>query len=268
MTTAIWAVALMAASGRAISCRPEFRVFEGTKKEGNVIFDLSPLRMDPNVGGYTFQDVGDPKVRDYMYKINVCGLTRHPNGNCTEEFSVAYQYEPGGCLSLGRDFTDQYASFELLDPRLPTRGVALKYTGGDSKYCKGKKNRTMTIRFVCENREHKMDPIRSAVSELDCDYFITVKTPHACPIDCDRKSSKVCGEKGFCAYDTDKLAPACFCDSGWHGEGCMLTGEDGDKTSMDNSNACDGVCIALIFVFLLLIGLLVAGVFVLVTLKQ
>lgn len=121
----------------------------------------------------------------------------------------------------------------------------------------------MTIRFVCENRIQFQ---ATTVSEKECHYTVTMATEFGCPSECDRPESQVCGSNGFCGYDTDKKAPGCFCDQGYAGISCLGSSSDGGG-SPDNSK-CDGVCVALIFVFLLLLGLIATSVIILMRVRK
>ena len=210
-------------------------------------------------GSYNFHDADNKVLRNFTYVLNVCGLAKKPSRSCINGTAPAYQTSARGeCVALGDSVENSVWS--LLDAEDPTKGVALTYFNGT--YCSAfNKQRSIKIRFVCENR---MKIPATTVNEKECQYTVTMATEFGCPTECARPGAQVCGSNGFCGYDTDKKAPGCFCDYGWAGESC--TSSSGSQGT--SKPGCDGVCVALIFVFLLLLGLIAAGIVILMRVRK
>eukprot|EP00466_Bigelowiella_natans_P006889 jgi/Bigna1/130049/aug1.10_g4757 len=225
-----------------------------------------------------------------------------------DPLATAYQFDStnngGECFRLGSTFDDDNAEWSLIDPLAPTKGVKLKYKGGTHCGPPNNKDRSITITFPCYNRDTMADSsflLDSRVREKDCDYFLNFHpTPSACPLGCTKSSGDtvfihdvfsssprallketrqsimfenagldaVCGNNGFCGYDSDRDRFACFCDNGWYGESCEMQGAATTEASSASAPGCDGVCVALIFVFLLLLGLIATAIVILFRVRK
>jgi len=231
------------------------------------------------IARYTFRDELTVGNRNYSYALNVCGRAQRPSTLCQNEdpLATAYQFDStnngGECFRLGSTFDDDNAEWSLIDPLAPTKGVKLKYKGGTHCGPPNNKDRSITITFPCYNRDTAADSsffLDSRVREKDCDYFINFHpTPSACPLGCTKSSGDtVCGNNGFCGYDSDRDRFACFCDNGWYGESCEMRGAPTTETASASAPGCDGVCVALIFVFLLLLGLIATAIVILFRVRK
>lgn len=107
---------------------------------------------------------------------------------------------------------DSHTLVELIDHNDPTVGVQVSYFG-DICHSTGKK-RQFKIMMTCQDR---MNPIPTHALEYEtCVYSISIPSIYGCPLECPVGGSQrqLCGGNGFCAYDNDKSAARCFCNSG------------------------------------------------------
>ena len=115
--------------------------------------------------------------------------------------------------------------FLLLDVTNPSRGVGIKYTGGDS--CgpgAAAKRRSLTVWLQCDddvNNKPDDEPVFENMNDL-CSYEVYVKTAYGCPVECGGLTSngKLCGGHGLCDFDTSLGNSKCFCNDGWAGVDC------------------------------------------------
>jgi hypothetical protein len=110
----------------------------------------------------------------------------------------------------------------LLDVTNPSRGVGIKYTGGDP--CQGGKRRSLTVWLQCDddvNNKPDDEPVFENMNDL-CSYEVYVKTAYGCPIECGGLTSngKLCGGHGLCDFDTALRTSKCFCNDGFTGVDC------------------------------------------------
>lgn len=238
-----------------LTCTAKQDKTECVFKTHGVTFDVGPLQMGMSTS-YHVKDSRDTVENNYTYVFNVCGYADSPDRDCDVTVSgagpaPAFQVFDSnkGCHRLGQ-IGREYAKWSLLDQDDPTYGVALTYLGGDS--CDGGRlNRSMTLKFVCSSSWGNTP--NAKVEENECSYMLEFQTVFGCPQECPFVDRKMCGGFGFCGMDTDNDAPRCFCNEGRTGVDCMTMLADVDQ------GGCNGTCIALIFVVLLLVSLLIAG---------
>jgi hypothetical protein len=216
-------------------------------------FDLRPLKAGPK-SSYRVRDLIDSVERNYTYVFNVCENALPPVPLCESRPSgsgpgPAFQlFNDGKCKRLGKDKDSM--KWDLIDKEDPTRGVQLTYLQGDKCEIHPELDRSMTIKFICSSRWGKV-PDRK-VGEENCQYELEFETIFGCPLECPFSGRQLCGGHGFCDFDNDLNAPRCFCEQNWHGADCAVEGEE-------ETAGCGGVCVALVFVLLLLLGLLAAA---------
>jgi len=218
-------------------------------------FDVTALKMGMSAS-YHVKDIRDTVENNYTYVFNVCGYATPPANECIRTVAgrgaaPAFQVYDNGksCHRLG-GVGEKYRKFSLLDEDDPTYGVSLTYTGGD-KCSEGKIDRSMTVKFICAETWGNTPNAR--VKEDECSYELEFQTVFGCPQECPFVDRALCGGKGFCGMDSDTNKPKCFCNEGHTGPDCMTLLADLDQ------GGCDGTCVALIFVMLLLVALLLAG---------
>jgi hypothetical protein len=88
-------------------------------------------------------------------------------------------------------------------------------------------------------------------SDGDCNYSVEVSAPEACPQQCPLARHELCAGRGICAFDADLGASRCLCDEGAYGDDCAA--------EPPAAPTCDGVCVALGFVLVLLVCLIAAA---------
>lgn len=222
---------------------------------GGATYDVTALKMGMSAS-YHVKDIRDTVENNYTYVFNVCGYANSPMPECDKTaagtgpapaFQV-YDYDKG-CHRLG-GVGEQFRTFALLDEDDPTYGVSLTYSGGD-KCSGGTVERQMTVKFICA--ESWGNTPNARVKEDECSYELEFQTVFGCPQECPFVDRALCGGQGFCGMDSDTNKPKCFCNDGHTGADCMTLTADLDQ------GGCDGTCVALIFVMLLLIALLSAG---------
>mmetsp|Transcript_8482 Transcript_8482/g.16687 ORF Transcript_8482/g.16687 Transcript_8482/m.16687 type:complete len:312 (-) Transcript_8482:245-1180(-) len=264
---------LLAAVAAAKSCSPSFKVNPSNSGDAMVYFNLQSMNL--RGASWSFGDsVHDSQgVRNYTYRMQICGEVESPNkiAACRDKpaTATAWQYDSKGdqgeCFRLGSHFDDANAEWSLIDKEAPEKGIKLTYLNGD--YCPyHQKNRSLTVEVVCENR--KTIPPAYVEERGGCHYYITLPHQAGCPSTCEISDGQVCGDNGFCGFDTDTHTAKCFCDDGWSGKACSTQGGGDDTVSEEGSPGCDGVCVALIFVFLLLLGLIATAVVLLLRVRK
>jgi hypothetical protein len=225
------------------------------KAAEGIEFNVGALKMGLQTS-YHVKDLRDDSENNYTYVFNVCGYAESPDTRCTDTPAPAFQIfdndKPEGCHRLGRVGED-YRKWSLLDEDNPTYGVALEYLGGDE--CTLPKmetfQRSMTIKFLCA--EEWGNTPQAKVIEDQCHYELEFMTIFGCPLSCPFNNRKLCGGVGFCQMDSDTGKPRCFCNEGRGGDDCS------QKLADMVHSSCNGTCVGLIFVMLLLIVLLVVG---------
>lgn len=218
-------------------------------------FDLRPLRM-PSASSYRVRDKRDI-ADNYTYVFNVCGDVKPPPG-CEktrngEGKAPAFQISSSGkChrLGHGKDYLGEFKTLSLIDKDDPTLGISMEYTGGD-KCHSNNVSRSLKIDFYCADQYGEI-PENTIGEPSACVYTTQFETIFGCPIECPFSNRMLCGENGFCGMDVDANRPRCFCNKGFYGDDCT-------ETSPPKVTACNGTCVSLIIVILLLTGLLVSA---------
>uniref|UniRef100_A0A6V3M268 Autophagy-related protein 27 n=2 Tax=Lotharella globosa TaxID=91324 RepID=A0A6V3M268_9EUKA len=263
---------LLVATAGAISCQPSFKINPSNSGDAFVYYNL--MSMNLRGASWTFgdSDHDSQSVRNYTYRIQICGEVESPSKipACKDNLATAtaWQFDSKGdrgeCFRLGSHFDDGNAEWSMIDENEPGKGIQLTYFNGD--FCPyHQKNRSLTVEIVCENR--KTVPPAFVEERGECHYFITLPHQAGCPSTCEISAGQVCGDNGFCGFDTDTHTAKCFCDDGWSGKACSTKG-DGESIKEEESPGCDGVCVALIFVFLLLLGLIATAVVLLLRVRK
>jgi hypothetical protein len=159
-------------------------------------------------------------------------------------FQVANWNFPGNdmCHRMGSTATPatmQWSEFEAGDP---SRGISLKYIGGD--YCAGVANtgRSLTIHILCADDLANVPDVEPVEEVQPCQYELWFTSIYGCPLQCGVDKRQLCGGKGACRFDRDLQAPRCFCSSGWGGEACA------DKVA----SLAAGVAVSVAFIMLCL----------------
>lgn len=204
-------------------------------------FDLSPLsRSDAD---YIVTD-GDipctPTVeKNYTYVFNVGHdvLSTDRPAQCTNvPQAPAIQYNPaysaGECYSLGTS-----AAFSLIDATDPSKGVQLKYSGGQQcNHNPGNPGvplyRSVTLIFTCQDVAFPSPQI--AFEPSHCAYTVEMPTYYGCPVECPigGEERRLCSGHGLCGYDQSNKDAKCFCDTGFGGADC--------STAVDASSSGSG----------------------------
>lgn len=228
-------------------------------------YDLRPLRM-PSASSYRVRD--ERNVADnYTYVFNVCGDVKPPAG-CEktrdgEGPSPVFQISNpvGKChrLGTGGDVLGQHKVLALIDKDDPTLGISLTYIHGDRCHSNNV-SRSLKIEFYCADQYGEI-PDNSIGEPSVCAYTTQFETIFGCPVECPFSNRKLCGDNGFCGMDIDARKPRCFCMKNFYGDDCT-------ETSPPVVTTCNGTCISLIIVILLLTGLLVSALVILLKVRR
>jgi hypothetical protein len=221
-------------------------------------FDLSALQLSP-FSSYRVHDAIDSAERNYTYVFNICDQTEPPAPSCMTTQAgtgpaAAFQMRSdlSGCHRLGNNYTN--STWGLIDPLDPTTGIEMTYLNGD--WCGSVGHpRTFTIRFRCVD-VYANRPSSRVLEADGCHYVLDFDTLFGCPVECPFANRKLCNGHGFCGVDGGIGAPRCFCNSGFGGTDCTLTG---DALMTATSSSCNGMCVALVCVVILLAVILVAA---------
>ncbi len=164
---------------------------------------------------------------------------------CCDMSVAAFQVNnlSGRCHRLNSNSTDR--AWALVDPVDPTRGVTLTYLHGDS--CGHGISRELEITFLCAD-VYSNQPSTRVTEVSTCRYELAFESVFGCPLECPFANRKLCGGHGVCGIDTDLGAPRCFCDAQHTGTDCM-------QEPPAPSVSCDGVCVAMA-ILVVLLGLL------------
>lgn len=258
-STVLFAVVLVAACTSSVTAAASSC---GLTIKGST-FDLSPLTLS-NAAFYTVRDLVDSRTRNFTYLFNICSNIVVPSQCSSLNNSIqapAYQADNNGyCYRLGNSAASEQIS--LLDNNNPAAGVKLIYPGGDK--CPGNINRALTLQLMCADIASTQPSSR--VSELStCDYSLTFQTLFACPLECGIANRRLCAGHGICKYDVDASASRCFCNQGYSGNDCSQL----DSAAASASSAhCDGFCVALVFVVILLVAAIVGAIVLLYRVRK
>lgn len=203
-------------------------------------FDLSPLKLP---GGYykvRNQDVG---FENYTYVFNVCGNTAEipgsgPTGRGDKCLNTTiwqgdtdFMWNPAPayqiarhddlCWRMAEDYSNSNIEWSLLEPEDPSRGVVMKYKGGNlCNHESDSQRRYLEIAFPCADDIMNI-PDKEVIEEVkDCQYELIVPSIYGCPTECGVKDRQLCNNKGICRYDRTEKASRCFCSKGWEGDAC------------------------------------------------
>ena len=200
--------------------------------------------------------------QNYTYIFNVCGtIQSNIPTKCAGIKGVsaanALQVDKRGTLDSADDdfcyitgfYTDSLTRVSLLDYEDPSKGISITSYGD---YCKNSKQRVFTVNLPCSD---KLNPIPTHAREVEhCSYAVTMPSVYGCPLECPVSNRALCGGNGHCAYDYDRNSAKCFCDRGFSGSACDVTGS---SSSSSYSPALTGLIISLFVIILTLVGAIV-----------
>jgi len=234
-----------------------------TVGDKNVKYDLSPLINRGNKA-YRVHD----KESKHTYFFNFCNNIAPPSGfpKCVQTKGTTdtdekpkvtdcdptvlkgdrscqapvFQVHDGGddCYRLGKKFTTgQKPEATFLDPKDPSKGVTITYTGGDqcgqvNTAKKGDKQKKMVpryrkfqVRLMCDQEDQgaNVPDDELLVEEPTCEYTLTLKTTYGCPAACATVNGHVCNDNGECGYDPKRNVAQCVCKRGFYGAACSDT---------------------------------------------
>lgn len=241
-------------------------------------FDLSGLKNTFVVTGGDIECT-TTKEEVYTYAFNPCGvvdsgkLGSAASTSCSPATSgdtatvLQYDSKTKSCKGAGRVGTQKFSLAEYSDR---SKGVKISFaTEGqghkDTDYCNTNQvYRKTDLRILCDELATG-EPKSSSFTVTEpqgpkgCSYEITLKSAHACPIQCARSADgKVCGGHGLCLTDTGSPTDPnddtarCFCNNGWGGDACDASG-DADHNAVGSDMG--GAIALLVILFLLMIGL-------------
>ena len=119
----------------------------------------------------------------------------------------------------GAGYTPKYTLFDGTDP---SRGVAITYGNGDA--CPGTKSRALRLWLECDP-DAKNIPDQELVTETSgCFYEIFLKSAFGCPLQCPVTTAGLCSNHGLCAFDSGQQRSKCFCNGGFSGSDCSISG--------------------------------------------
>jgi hypothetical protein len=153
------------------------------------------------------------------------------------------------CRVVG-DYTEQSFAVDLLEHSDPTKGIKLKYMGGEQ--CANGERRRFEIDLVCADRLNARPSHSYELSH--CAYTATIPSVYGCPVECPVGNRALCSGNGECSYDIDKHAARCYCYHGFSGNDCADKGDI--STDLNYSPALLGLIVTLAII----ITLLVAGI--------
>jgi len=200
------------------------------------------------------EDDVDDVSQNYLYHFNICNkLSESPPivppssaVTCKNGSYSAYQITNNTrngntmkCRALG---TADSLTWKLIET--DNEGVVLQqnYSGGES-------GRFFVITLKCSKKPLEFLP----VVELNTrQYFLTINSVTACPLECPIVNGMACGGNGVCGIDHDSSSIRCFCNGGKEGTSCS----DDIVTTKSHAN---GVLMAFVIILLILL-LILAGI--------
>jgi len=220
-------------------------------------FDFSSI-VSPDPQGYVKEDDVDDFRQNYLYYFNLCNSVLKPPNvpdsvSCSSGNVTAYQITNitsgtgrlgvSSCRSLG---TQQSLSWKLIESDNEGITVQQNYSGGDG-------GRFFVISFQC-NKRASINLNKSVVAELNTkQYYLTLNTLSACPLECPIVNGLPCGENGMCGVDHDLQTIRCFCNAGKEGTTCQ------DDIQQATKSHANGVLMAFVLILLILL-LILAGI--------
>lgn len=195
-------------------------------------YNLQPLTVSSTSQSiYLIRDGDIPCTPEteptYSFTWNFCAIVSNaslPVNQLCKSTGAALQYlnRSDGykeCHVIGKyDTTQDDTHFTLLDISDPSRGVSMKYSAGDK--CPSGVLRSATIDIECSNTRLE---ILSALEPSVCQYHMTMKSYHGCPVECPITGNGLCNSHGHCAYDTKSKQPYCYCNEGFDGADCSAS---------------------------------------------
>lgn len=256
----------------ALQCVCQLFAFDCVKFDSNMgaVFDLQDLSRSSDEPSYEVTDGDLPCTtnvveQNYTYHFNICGTV---TGGIPSACATLPGLNKAGALQVDKrvvsnpnddfcyvagEYGERTTTVELLDQADPTMGLAVTYFGN---YChKGSVQRKFRVELICAD---KLNPIPTHALEYEyCSYTVTMPSVYGCPLECPVSNRRLCAGNGHCAYDHDKGGARCFCNKGYGGSSCAQEEEEG---ILNYSPALLGLIITLFVI----IGLLVAGIFLMI----
>jgi hypothetical protein len=115
-------------------------------------------------------------------------------------------------------------SYGLYDSDNPSRGVYIKYAGGD--VCASGARRSLKVWILCDTDVTNVPDTELVEETSMCDYEIFVASAFGCPVECPVNIDPVsgarslCSNHGICDFDGALRTSRCFCNNGWEGRDC------------------------------------------------
>lgn len=239
------------------------------KSHTGASYDLSPLTVHEGAMSYHIRDGDIPCTPEheptYSFMWNLCArvtqVTMPPADVCnSDQRGAAIQYldrKSDGykeCHVIGRYSEKMEANeFSLLASHDPSQGVSMMYPYGEK--CPNGMLRSATIDVMCDNVEMVID---SAQEPSKCQYHMVMRSWYGCPTECPITGNGLCNSHGHCSYDTQAKAPYCYCNQGWSGPACDVSGGLGFASSSSpgatQHNLQVGLLVALTVIAILLIA--------------
>ncbi len=144
----------------------------------------------------------------------------------------AFQYAnfPAGndqCHHLGAAVDVPTVQYGLYDTQNPSRGVYIKYTGGDTCVNVGQnKGRSLKVWILCDTDVTNIPDTELVEETATCDYEIFVASAFGCPAECpvtldpNTGTRSLCSNHGICDFDAAIGTSRCFCNNGWESRDC------------------------------------------------
>lgn len=159
--------------------------------------------------------------QNFTYIFNVCGaVSSGIPDKCKSVTDVGaagalqintqgtYNTDDDYCYLVGK-YSESSTKVALLDQEDPSKGIKLSYYGA---FCSNGVQRQFNIEMGCAD---KLNPVPTHALEYShCVYTITMPSVYGCPLECPVSNRHLCGGNGHCAYDDDKGAARCFCNTG------------------------------------------------------
>ncbi|KAA0150539.1 hypothetical protein FNF28_07243 [Cafeteria roenbergensis] len=228
-------------------------------------------------------DPQNPSYDSYIYMFNVCdnvepdafpagpswstcetttGAGRGFGKTTLSTPSAAFQYlylagKNGAapyaeCHRLSADVASHPGNetWSLVEPGNPSRGVQVRYEGGDlccangMSACSDPQPRSLELQFFCKDDTANVFDRETVLEYGKCHYKIWLDTASGCPTQCPIVSGHLCSGHGVCDFDTTSKQPRCFCNEGFQGNSCS------DPVVVQSGLSAAGMVLIFVSIFL------------------